>query len=868
MSDLETTANYDVSQITGMLRPGMIFFSRYRVVKMLGRGGMGEVWLAEEFDGDIKVQDVVMKRVPPELQKDSDQLAKVQASFALVRKLRHPNICSALTFANDENYGAFCIMDYVPGKDLATLQRKQPNEKFTLEETVKILLPTAQALDYAHKKKILHRDIKPQNLMVPMDGETPLWEDIKIIDFDLAMEWHSTQSMDKDATFSISGTLPYMAPEQVDGLPQDGRTDQYSLGILAYQMLTGKMPFSATTASILIHQILNKEFPPIEELTEEQNSVFARVLAKTKEQRFDSCVDFIEALAGKNKETVLTDTKDEIYAPAETHVGLKRLRPEGFDPYYEWLGISPFLPLTYYTLLGLQNFEPRKDVISNAADRQMTFVRTYQIGKHSAESQRLLNEISKARVTLLNSESKAAYDAQLRSENNSQGKEIPSSVKLQQHLVEPMVQSSVPLPESAPAPGSVPFFPADGKVIEPMVQSSVPVPESEFGGALNFAPEVQKPAEKQDLNALLFEVSEPKSEGKAAATHARPEKAASSSRKTGKKPVSVSTLTKKPAKSAAKPTKKPLPLSWILGGSGAAALLLLLLLVAAGGGKKEERIIITKSDIQKPVKETKPVPETAEANPQPVEEIPQAPQYTDEETPTRSAGWIAGTKAGERVIWKNNRIPYAFRWVPAGKFMMGSPKDEPGRNDAQETQHEVQIKDGFWMLETEVTQEMYEDVMGTNPSSFKDGKQLPVDSVNWQNATDFCEKLSSALFVKVQLPTEAQWEYACRAGETGPAVHFERMWGKHNSDNHTHPVGKLDSNSWGLYDMQGNVREWCEDSWQIDPTAANTDDGMTKCIRGTSFAGSAEWDSRPAMRSNSLKFSTRDSFGFRVIITQ
>lgn len=427
MNSFDSTADFDDYRTMNQIFPGILLFSRYRIVKLLGRGGMGEAWLAEEMEGNLKVQDVVLKRVPPELLGDSEQLLKVQNSFNLVRKLRHPNICSALTFFVDGAYGAFCVLDYISGRDLADLQHQREDRVFSLEETLMILRPLARALDYAHRKKVLHRDVKPQNIMVPMDGGEPQWEDAKLIDFDLAIEWHSTVSFDQTLPNHISGTLPYMSPEQIDGTVQDGRSDLYSLGVLAYQMLGGHLPFTSTTPSILIHQILTKELLPIESQSELVNLALRKATAKKRADRFASCGEFIEALEGKVDAERLHSVSDSAFQSMEdARAGKKRLRPQGFDPYYEWLGISPFLPLTHYTLLGLQDFEPNREVIINAADRQMSFVYTYQNGKHAADSQKLMSEILEARMCLLNPQTKLEYDQSLKNQGVVLLKEVPT----------------------------------------------------------------------------------------------------------------------------------------------------------------------------------------------------------------------------------------------------------------------------------------------------------------------------------------------------------------------------------------------------------------------------------------------------------
>jgi len=162
-------------------------------------------------------------------------------------------------------------------------------------------------------------------------------------------------------------------------------------------------------------------------------------------------------------------------------------------------------------------------------------------------------------------------------------------------------------------------------------------------------------------------------------------------------------------------------------------------------------------------------------------------------------------------------------WCPPGEFTMGSPASEEGRyprHHDYERQHQVTLTKGFWMAKTEVTQKQWQSVMGYNPAKFK-GDDLPVECVSWEDCQEFCRKAG------LQLPTEAQWEYACRAGSTGPYAGTGQLddmgWHFSNSGGGAHPVGTKRANAWGLHDMHGNVWEWCADWFGNYPTGAVAD---------------------------------------------
>ena len=207
-------------------------------------------------------------------------------------------------------------------------------------------------------------------------------------------------------------------------------------------------------------------------------------------------------------------------------------------------------------------------------------------------------------------------------------------------------------------------------------------------------------------------------------------------------------------------------------------------------------------------------------------------------------------------------------WCPRGTFMMGSPKSEKGRKD-DETQHQVTLSKGFWMAKTEVTQEQWKSVMGNNPSkhtSRRNGDNLPVEQVNWDECRLFCEKAGNGM----RLPTEAEWEYACRAGSTGAVS--GGAWFKGNSEGRTHPVGEKKANAWGLHDMHGNVVEWCADGYGNYPEAAVTnpqgrDRTDEKVIRGGCYWSEAQ-DCRSACRRKHSSWcdAHENYLGFRPVM--
>jgi len=246
-----------------------------------------------------------------------------------------------------------------------------------------------------------------------------------------------------------------------------------------------------------------------------------------------------------------------------------------------------------------------------------------------------------------------------------------------------------------------------------------------------------------------------------------------------------------------------------------------------------------------------------------------------------------------------NGVEMVLTLIPAGTFLMGSPaggreevfvdfmKGEFKRRNMgeyDETQHRVTLTKPFHMGIHQVTQAQYEAVMGTNPSSFKSTSNLPVECVSWDDAVEFCKRLSAKTGRNVRLPTEAEWEYACRAGTMSP-FHFGEtistdqanyngndIYGngvKGEFRKKTTPVGSFPANAWGLFDMHGNVSEWCAD-WlgPYDTTQATDPQGATNGTNRVLRGGS--WVSIPNLCRSAFRFfCPPDSImffcGFRVV---
>jgi formylglycine-generating enzyme required for sulfatase activity len=246
----------------------------------------------------------------------------------------------------------------------------------------------------------------------------------------------------------------------------------------------------------------------------------------------------------------------------------------------------------------------------------------------------------------------------------------------------------------------------------------------------------------------------------------------------------------------------------------------------------------------------------------------------------------------------NNHSPYPFadlklsanvrmrfRWIPPGRFLMGSPQNEVGRRDWEGPQHWVEFSFGLWLAETPCTQAEWLAIMQENPSRFKGDDACPVEHVSWDDCQSFCQKLNERMpELGARLPTEAEWEYACRADTLtgfndgsdctvpeGKDPSLDKLgWYSENSEGKTHPVRhrEFKANAWGIHDMHGNVYEWCQDFYGEYSTAEQRDplgraDGSYRVTRGGCWGLPACY-CRSARRERRHSSDDRSYLGFRL----
>lgn len=267
-------------------------FAGYTVIKRLGSGGMGEVYLAKH--PRLPRQDA-LKVLKADVSADSEYRERFHREADTAATLWHPHIVAV--HDRGESDGQLWIdMDYVDGTDAGELLEERYPNGMPGAEVVDIVTAVAEALDYAHLNKLLHRDVKPANILIAQ----PDSPDRRILLADFGIAGLVGESTGLTATNMTVGTVAYAAPEQLMGNDLDGRADQYALAASAYQLLTGAPPFQHTNPAVVISQHLSASPPAISERSPELSNldpVFAKALAKDPKDRYLRCIDFARALS-------------------------------------------------------------------------------------------------------------------------------------------------------------------------------------------------------------------------------------------------------------------------------------------------------------------------------------------------------------------------------------------------------------------------------------------------------------------------------------------------------------------------------------------------------------------------------------------
>ncbi len=288
---------------------GQVIGGRFRVTRVLGEGGMGVVYEGEQHMGSA-VRKVAIKTLHPHLSKDPSVLARFHRECGTVAQLEHPNTIKVYDFGSTDDGTLYIAMEFVSGAPLSEALEKQG--PFSPERVVKVMRQVCGALEEAHQQGVVHRDLKPENIVLTeRAGETDF---AKVLDFGIAgrtesADAHKEQKLTQQGM--VLGTPPYMSPEQFTGKALDGRSDVYSLAVVAYEMLTKRLPFDAETPWEWATQHMTAQPKPLEEvvgadarLPEHMRVAIMKALSKNREERQHSVREFFQELSAGARMTV------------------------------------------------------------------------------------------------------------------------------------------------------------------------------------------------------------------------------------------------------------------------------------------------------------------------------------------------------------------------------------------------------------------------------------------------------------------------------------------------------------------------------------------------------------------------------------
>ena len=310
-----------------MLSNGQIIGGRYEIVKSIGEGGMANVYLANDKILDRKVAIKVLRG---DLANDEKFIRRFQREAQSVANLSHPNIVEVYDVEEEEGQH-YIVMEYIDGKTLKQLLQKRGS--LTLSEVIDIMLQLTDGLAHAHDAYIIHRDIKPQNIMIQDDGL------VKITDFGIAMALNATQLTQ---TNSVMGSVHYLPPEQANGKSSTIKSDIYSLGILMYELITGSVPFKGDNAVEIALKHLKEKIPSIRRqnptIPQSVENIVLKATAKNPKNRYDSVKDMNKDLKEclnedkKNEKKIVFEYPENDIDDTKVITNVKKSKPEIEEP--------------------------------------------------------------------------------------------------------------------------------------------------------------------------------------------------------------------------------------------------------------------------------------------------------------------------------------------------------------------------------------------------------------------------------------------------------------------------------------------------------------------------------------------------------
>ncbi len=897
----------------------------YVVLDRIGKGGMGQVYKAQHR----RMKRVVaLKTLPWDTSKSPHAIARFQREAEAAARLNHPNIVTA--YDADEARGVhFLVMEYVEGEDLAArIKRTGP---LPVRTAVEYILQAAQGLAYAHSHGVIHRDIKPANLLCDRQGT------VKVLDMGLA-RIEQAVGADQDhsltSTGQVMGTLDYMPPEQaLDTRLADARSDIYSLGCSLYYLLTGRHPYVGDTLAkkLLAHR--NDPIPLIaarrSDVPASVQSEFAAMVAKEPSDRPQTMQEVIGML-----ERCLAELAASSFEPTVSFVAgeLPEVIPDLDDeplPFEEdeldkTLAIS--MRLLAESAPGASNRSeserrrksPNRSVIGTVAGALL----------FSLVLGAILLLLRSDRGTLVVEVDPPGAIVEV---HDSAGlvivREATGGEPLTFSLTPGEGRIQIEKREFA-------FFSRDFSLerrghevirirLEPLppAEGTLRLTINEPSASVEVIDDTGKAIARYrttDEN-LLLRLAEGSYRVLVEKAGFEPSVTSITVTRNEDRSVSIALEASDPSVKSP-PDAEPLKGTFVLTANEADASVEVLDATSQVVGTYRTtneglRIVLAEGAYQVRLQKTdfksfqasvaishgqehrlhvtlvaatagpqRQMPETGDTRSD--QETASMQDHSPRVPPPAIAPFDAVLAKAHQEAWARhlgvevqveNSIGMTFMLIPPGEFDMGS-NEQPD----EAPRHRVRITKPFYLATTEVTQAEFERVMGSNPSRFKRGPRYPVEMVDWYEAVAFYQRLGElslqhSIRREYRLPTEAEWEYACRAGTTtlwygtDDEKAFQQLaWFGIDFSGRTNPVGQKPPNAWGLYDMHGNVWEWCADWWDPryyansplnDPMGPAK--GFYRVYRGGSWLTPAR-GCRSASRYRNQPSYRSDYLGFRV----
>jgi formylglycine-generating enzyme required for sulfatase activity len=824
---------------------GQKLFGRYTLIRQLGRGGMGVVWRAHD---ESLERDVAIKMLPEMVASDPASVRELKRETSRNQQLSHPHILRVYDFA--EGAGLCGItMEIAEGGTLTARRLDQPGEHFDVAQIQDWVRQLCEALDYAHQRaKVVHRDLKPANLMLTAENE------LKITDFGIAASLSESVTRVSKQT-SSSGTPVYMSPQQMMGEKPAVTDDVYALGATLYELLTSKPPFYSGN---IILQVQNKTARSIsiqraelgfagDPVPPEWEQTVAACLAKEAKDRPQTAGEVAERLGLVAKGS--TQRTRPSFAGAKsggTRPGHGTAAPHGTVPAVQAADTSgpeaasrKKSPVAIFAGIAVAAF-----VLGGLA----WYFGIYAPGKQSSDQEQVVaarggllirTEPAGAEVSIGGVDPQGSpatfQDLRVGSHEITVRKAGFADVALKVTVAENQV-TEVPLVVLKALGGAVALTSNPSGLEFELVSTKLLA-----GGAQDPVVRTGRtPADVSDLPLGAYQVS-----------FRRPGWPVQT------RPVDITSEQRAAVAAEFAPgvmvvESSPPGAEAFIAGKMVGRTPLRLPEVLPGASEVELRLRGHKTATLSGIVEAR-----------------------QELRLSATLEKLRGAEVGQP--WTIPDLNLSLQPIAPGTFQMGSVSG--GSNDERPVTR-VTISRPYWLGKTEVTQGQWQAVMGGNPSHFK-GENLPVETVSWNDAMEFCRKLTERERIAGRLPegyvytlpTGAEWEYACRAGTTGDyAGNIDEMgWHKGNSTRSTKPVGQLQANAWGLHDMHGNVSEWSADWYGTypggsvtDPTGATTD--TYRVHRGGSWTNAAGF-CRSAYRNRSEPDLRFRYLGFRLALT-